>query len=166
MQHLKIFDWGNCGNCGLFLKVTLDGTRAKILAIEKYSSVINFGLFVSNQLNKAYPYSEPPIPENDCQELKKIMIGIKFNTIAGSTSFKAFKSFASKDWVTNNLMPKIAPIFSDYPAQVTRIMETVGFSSLLNPYIMQCDYCGMYIPKTRQSNCPICQNGKIPPPPS
>ena len=168
IQHLRTSNWCNCGNCGLFLKVTLDQTRTKIVALEKYSTVVNFGLVASQKLNKAYPYSEPPIPENDCQELKKIMIGIKFNTTADSTNpnLKAFKNDASKDWVINNLVPKIVPIFSDYPAQVTRILLTLGFNALLDPYLMQCDYCGIYIPKTKQNNCPICQNGKIPPPPS
>lgn len=167
MQHLRVFNWANCGNCGLFLKLTIDQTRTKIVAVEKYSSVVNFGLVVSQKLNKAYPYAEPPIPENDCQELKKIMIGIKINTVADSRNpnVKTFSSYASKEWVINNLMPKIAPIFSNYPAQITKIMETLGFGTLLNPYLMQCNYCGVFIPKTKQYNCPLCQNGKIPPPP-
>ena len=167
IQHLRLSNWGNCGNCGLFLKVTLDKTRTKILTIEKYSSPINFGLVTSQKLNKTYPYSEPPISESDCQELKKIMIGIKFNTMNDSANpnVKTFRNDASKEWVEKNLMPRIAPIFTDYPAQVIRILETLGFSALLNPYIMQCDCCAIYIPKTKQNNCPVCQNGKIPPPP-
>jgi hypothetical protein len=116
LRHLGVYDWGNCGNCGLFLKMTLDKTQKNIVATEKCTSVINFGMIRSYLLRKDLPYSEPPISENVCQELKQIMIGIKINTDPDPTNPKgrAFKNEDSKKWVINNLMPKIVPIYSDY----------------------------------------------------
>jgi hypothetical protein len=168
LQHLRMFNWACCANCGLILKVTLNTTQTAIVALEKYATVINLGLVTSQVLKKSYPYSEQPIPENTNQELKKIMIGIRVNTIqnVNNPQEKVFKNADSQNWVINNLVPKIIPILNDYPLQVYRIMESLGFNGLLHEHMENCNYCGIFIPKTRQNKCPFCLNGNIPPPPT
>ena len=167
IEHLKTFDWINCGNCGLFLKVTLDKTRTDIISLEKHTSAFYFGLIFSSRLKTAYPYSEPPMSDSDCQKVKQIVAGIRVNTIQDRANFnaKVFKDENAKNWVINNVMPMLTPIYAQYPLQVTKIIEGFGFGPLLAPYVIQCDYCGLTIPQARKNNCPICLNGKIPPPP-
>lgn len=167
LKHLKDFDWALCANCGLFLKVTKDKTNNRLLAVDKYDTVIKFGFVCSQRLNKAYPYAEPPIPDDVCQELKKIMIGIKVNTQSNpaNPNAKFFKSQTSWKWVVEDLMPKIVPIFKEYPVQTRNIMENLGFGQLLEKYKTTCEICGLEIPYARKNNCPFCLNGNIPPPP-
>jgi transcription elongation factor Elf1 len=168
LKHLKNFDWALCANCGLFLKVTIDKASNKLLSVDKYDTVVKLGFACSHRLNKAYPYAEPPIPEDICQELKQIMIGIKVNTHSpnpANPTLKTFKSPASWEWVMENLMPKIIPIFNEYPSQIEYIMNNLGFGSLLQKYKTTCQNCGLEIPYTRKNSCPFCLNGKAPPPP-
>jgi hypothetical protein len=164
--QLKFFGWICCSNCGLFLKVNLDPSGTfplSVRSIEKYTAPVNFGLLCAKKFNRAYPYSEPPIPEPTCEELKRIMFGIRVNTVPdpANPSAKVFKNLESKKWVLEQLMPKIIPIYNDYPFQMYKIMESVGFNLLLAPYTIQCDYCGIAIPKTREYNCPFCEIEKI-----
>lgn len=169
LNHLKNFDWALCSNCGLFLKVTLDKTGRHLVAVDKYNSPVKFGFVSSQRLNTAYPYSEPPLPEDICQELKQIMIGIKVNTHVpnpANPNVKAFKSQSSWKWVMENLMPKVIPIFKEYPVQINYIMQNLGFGQLLDKYKTACANCGLEIPFSRKNNCPFCLNGNIPPPPT
>ncbi len=164
--HFKFFDWICCANCGLFLKVTLAQSPNNLWSVqklEKHTTPVNGGLLSAKKFNRAYPYTEPSIPEPTCEEIKKIMFGIRVNTVPdpANPSGKVFKNLESEKWVFEKLMPKILPIYNDYPFQMYKIMESVGFNQLLAPYTMQCEYCGNFIPKTREYTCPFCEIEKI-----
>jgi len=161
LKHLKDFDWAGCANCGLLLKVTLDSTGTRILSLAKYTSTVKLGFACSQRLNKAFPYSEPAIPEDLCEELKKIMIGIAVNTTCLNPAYpniKSFKSETSQKWVIENLLPRILPIYHQYPGQIQKIMDNLNIGRLLERYNTVCEKCGLTIPRSRQKSCPFCLN--------
>ena len=167
LATLKHYGWMNCRNCGLFLKVLFEKPGLYDSKFEKYDSVVSFGELYSEHLAQYFSYSEPPIPEVFCQELKKIMRGIivNFQSHPTNTKIRVIKNAEAEKWVVESLVPKIVPIYNNYPLQVKQIMDRLGFDTLLDPYTVVCEHCGVYIPKARQNNCPICLNGIMPPPP-
>ena len=172
---LSKYGWINCRYCGLFLRVIHEKPGLYYVRFEKYDSVVSFGdLYPKGypeddfliDFIECYHYSEPPIPEIICQELKKITIGIQVNCVLDSTKrFKVFKSPEAQKWVVETLVPKIIPIYNQYPFQIEQIISRLYWDALLDPYKIVCEHCGFKIPKARQNNCPICLNGNTPPPP-
>lgn len=176
LANLNKYGWINCRNCGLFLKVIHEKPGLYYVRFEKYDSVVSFGDLYPNgppeeediflDFTECYHYSEPPIPEATCQELKKIMIGIQVNCELDPTKrFKVFKNPESEKWVVETLVPKIIPIYNQYPFQIEQIMKSLYLELLLEPHKIACEHCGFKIPRDRQNNCSICLNGKTPPPP-
>jgi hypothetical protein len=165
LATLNNFGWINCRNCGQFLKVIFEKPGLYDAKYEKFTSEVPFGeLYPKDSLYQYYIYSEPPIPETVCQELKKIMIGIQVNLKSHPTNknVKFFKSPESEKWVVETLLPKIIPIYDQYPFQIKQIMTSLYFDALLDPYTIICEVCSFGIPKARQNNCPVCSNGKRP----
>jgi hypothetical protein len=164
------FGWINCRNCGQLLKVIFEKPGLYDTRLEKYTSLVSFGEFYPKgsiySIYQYYLYSEPSIPEAVCQELKKIMIGIKVNLktyTQGNKTFQNFKDPDSEKWVVENLVPKIIPIYNQYPFQINQIMDRLYVDALLDPYMIVCSYCGFRIPEARKDDCPVCANGKNPP---
>jgi len=160
LEHLKNHDWLNCPKCGLFLKVTLDEKKSTILSVESYTDPINLGTFHSAKLNKDFPAAEPSMPPNICGNLAFITGYVTHNLIADpkNPASRVFKDQTTQNWILSYIVPKIQPIYNEYPKQVAYVMSFLGLESLLVPYVAQCPACGICIPKLTQNNCPICGN--------
>jgi len=160
LEHLKEHDWLNCSKCGLFVTVALDENRSSIVSIEKYTEPINLGTFHSTKLNKDFLITEPPIPTNVSNYLADGICNIRWHLVVDpkNPSSQVFRDQRSRDWTVNFLVPKILPVYNEYPNQVAYIITGLGLAGLLSPYLVECSVCGAGILKVRQDKCPICKN--------
>ena len=159
LEHLKKHDWLNCSKCGAFLKARLDEKGNSIVSLESYTEPISLWTFHSTKLNQDFSVTGSAMPVTASQYLSDVVCNIINNLKPDpkNPNSRVFKDQTTQNWILGYIVPKLVPIYDQYPTQVGYILSGLGLAELLRPYAVECSVCGAVILKVRQDNCPICK---------
>jgi hypothetical protein len=166
-EDLEQFKKGNwiifCKSCGLLMKITLDEKTCKVLSFEKLSAPISLPIH-SSLLNQDLFYSESPMPDSDCENLKQIIRELRQYTKLAKPESEGLETQIDKNRmrIAKDFVPQLGAIYNAYPLQVELVLQTAGLTTtlpnLLALFAIPCPKCGISIPKVKHDNCPICKN--------